>query len=181
MKSKILSIIILIFPLICSAQHTVYFSREDNVYGRGADVILNYAESFIKANDALLNYSESDSAIATPVKYRRDSTEVVVSAVYLMKRTKSFCFSNLIVTADIAFMAKQGRTRLELRNIKYVILPGGGTSTCTGSGDYETVIKSDCCKHPEYIKTYLSDKFTKLGLDWKKELKSRNGGSAWAD
>lgn len=159
-----------------SVQH-VYYYKEYNVYNKDAEIILDYAAEFVKHNRDFFIHSESDSVFSGDLQYDRTDEEIVVHSIFLMKRSPKFCFGSMVLNMDIVFMAKYGRTRMELRDIKYYIIPSGGTSKCSGSGDYETLKASDCCKRTDYIVEALIRHCVEISDKYKKLLKSKNGTS----
>lgn len=174
---KIFSVLFL-FPAICFAQR-VYWERTDNVYGKDESTIANYAKTFIQKNQSYFNQSGSDSTsinVGTPLEV---NGELLSHVVFSMKKTNKFCFENLMLEGDVAFLSKQGKTKIQFRDIKYTILSDKGTSKCSGSGEYGDLTKSDCCKTYSNIDTHLEEWFSELASRYKKYLIKMRNDDTW--
>lgn len=164
---------------IKSAAHKTYTYRTDNVYNRDVPTILNYAETFINQEKNLFIKGDADTSFSMENFYEKNDSEIVVHGEYVMRRPASFCLGSIVLSVDIAFMAKTGRSREELRDVRYYVIPPGGKSKYVGSGDYEDLKNTDCSKHTEYIIDFLNGEFDAIVLKYKAHLKKKTRDGSW--
>lgn len=177
---KTLFLLTLLIPFIGFAQEdpTKWYTTE-NVYNRDANTILDYSKEFVTRNTNLFSPNENDTFFIDAGKFIEKEGEIIVKSRYFFRRSNKFCFGSMIFDIDIAFMAKQGKTRVEIRKVDYSIIPPGGTSNCKGSGAYMELKSAECCNSFTGIDQFLKEKFDIMLRKYKSFLVSKRKDETW--
>ena len=174
----IISFILLLLPLasIAQAEYHVYAYETHPLRKRGVKMIREYAKEFINKEDRLLNRICENTNV--PKRYREgtlysDSKGVYFDAVIYNYGNKGG-YKGIVTYGTWAFLAKEGRARIELRDVKYL----GAKNGCPQKGVLEKYIecleKEDVAGN-ERIKLHHTAKLYSVSAVYKDFLASTNG------
>lgn len=143
----ILAFVILLQTLHSYGQEIIYH-HTFNVYRKNADVIKEYVKKYAVENFGELFYAGKYADTLIPEVYWEGAvTEIdgaiVAKGIFHYEKGKSKCLGELYIYGEIAFLAKDNRTRIELRNANYV--SNGGSGGCLSIGTYNQLLECEKC------------------------------------
>jgi len=179
MRAILIILSLLVSYCTHAQQEPFYYAQNHNVYNRDANVISGYAEVYCKKNKKDFYDRKADTTYSPGFICRTGDT-VKALAVWDMKHT--LCFGNIVILAEVYYYAKPSRTRIEVRNLRFMRadIKGKNVEQCPNEGTIEELMKcKDCISFASDLQSKIGAKFTELNKEYKAYLKEAYYDDNW--